>query len=66
MRHEGWGRTIPLNGGFDLIQATAWAVEFIAEQLIRRTGGVAKTTMHAAAQIFQEPSTGVLRLNGRI
>jgi hypothetical protein len=34
----------------DEINASARTVEFIAEQLIGRTGGVAKTAMHALAQ----------------
>ena len=45
------------NGGFDTfehlldeIDATARAVEFVAQNLIRRAGCRAKTAMHAGAQ----------------
>ena len=35
---------------FDEVDAPAWAVQLIAQQLISRTGGGAKTAMHAFAQ----------------
>ncbi|MNT90624.1 hypothetical protein D3C72_2315590 [compost metagenome] len=34
----------------DQVDAPAWAVQLVAEQLVGRAGGVAEAAMHAAAQ----------------
>ena len=41
---------IALQHLFDQVDAASWPVQFIAEQLIGRTGGVAESAVHAGAQ----------------
>jgi hypothetical protein len=34
----------------DLVDSTAWSVEFVTEQLVGGAGGIAEATMNAATQ----------------
>ncbi len=44
------GRGDPFEHLFDQVDASAWAIELVAQQLVGGAGGGAKTAMHAFAQ----------------